>query len=108
MQLILSFTIRTIWFGMGLANIAIGVIGTDEILSKILTILCGLLTVIMSILLGGFIKHLAGHSSDSDRLFKVLDGYVQKELCTERVERIEEKIDGLKETIEAGFPKIQG
>jgi hypothetical protein len=87
-------------------------------------VLCGILTLLLSILLGGFVKHIVGHEAYSqglyaeldrraERLFKALHGTVteaqckstqkavaaawsgQLDLIKQRVSALEERIDGV-------------
>ncbi|MCL5281318.1 MAG: hypothetical protein M1376_15580 [Planctomycetes bacterium] len=78
------YAIRTLWTGSGLFTVAVGAVGEASWEARLLVILSGVVTLLLSILLGGFVKHLAQHqeynqslqqrlNGQADRLFTVLE-----------------------------------
>jgi hypothetical protein len=78
------YTIRGLWTGAGLCTLAVGAVGESSWEARLLVILSGVVTLLLSILLGGFVKHLSQHqdynqslqqrlNGQADRLFTVLE-----------------------------------
>ncbi len=84
--------VRTLWTASGLCTVAVGAVGDVSWESRLLVILSGIVTLLLSILFGGFVKHLAEHqgytqtleqqlSTKAARLFEVLERTQTKEAC---------------------------
>lgn len=74
MQNTFYYLTRTLWTGSGVLAMAAGSIDTsEETLLKLLMFLTGIVTLLLSLLLGGFIKHLTGHQQDRAALFTSIE-----------------------------------
>jgi len=83
------YGIRTLWTGTGLTAVALGVATPGEWETKAILILSGMLATLMSILFGGFVKHLAGHQNDRTLIFADLDK--KHEVMLQRLDKMQSK-----------------
>lgn len=67
------WTIRGLWTGAGVCTILLGVASDGDVPTRLVPILGGLITTLLSILLGGFVVHLAGHGKHTAKLYSQLD-----------------------------------
>jgi hypothetical protein len=88
----LEYGVRVLWTGAGVCTLTLGAVAETDWALRLVTVLCGILTLLLSLLLGGFVKHLVGHEAYSqalyaeldrrqERLFKALHGTVNGEQC---------------------------
>jgi len=64
---------RILWTGMGLSAITLGVVTETDFWVKAVVALGGLVSLLLSILFGGFVKHLASHGDHTQALACQLD-----------------------------------
>lgn len=87
------YGLRTLWSSMGIGILAVAAI-PDSFWQKIFVVLCGIITLMMSILLGSYVRHLTSHSKDREKLFEVLEEkYTRKDLFDERTENMKQSLD---------------
>ena len=88
----LEYGIRFLWTGAGLCAMTLSAAPESDWAVRLVMLLCGVLTLLLSLLLGGFVKHIAGHEAYSqalyaeldrraERLFKALHGTVSDAQC---------------------------
>jgi hypothetical protein len=82
---LLGASIKLLWLSAGVCTATIGVVTDTGWAVRLVTILAGIITILLSILLGGFIKHLSGHSEHTRELHRELaemaDQLQNKEQC---------------------------
>lgn len=85
---IIDCTIRSLLALAGVGNIVLATAtdGNDgeSILIKILVLLCGIITLLLSIFFTGFMVHLANHAKDRRILFAEINdrlGEIKKAVC---------------------------
>ena len=83
--------IRGLWTGAGVCTVAVGVADGGAWEGRLVVILSGIVTLLLSILLGGFIKHLSEHADYNRTLEASLNGRVKK--LFEVLEKTDEKLD---------------
>lgn len=87
--------VRGLWSGAGLCTIVLGAATDTDIWVRFVVVLCGLLSLLLSLLLGGFVKHITAHEEYSrglyreldaraERLFEGLRGFVTEAKCADR------------------------
>lgn len=96
MNWVMSATVITLWVGCGIGNIILAAIDTEAFWVRIVTFLCGVLTLLMSVLFASYIKHLVSHSKDRDDFVKDND-------CMERRNIMCQKLDLTIKLLRAGF-----
>ena len=67
------YATRVLWTGTGVSTVILGATVIEDWHTKALLMVTGLLTTLLSLLFGGFIKHLAGHQNDRNLIFADLD-----------------------------------
>jgi hypothetical protein len=93
----IEYTVRALWTGAGVCAVTLGAVGEGAWEGRVLVMLSGIVTLLLSILLGGFVKHLAEHqdynqtleqrlNAKAERLFAALDNAQTKQQC-ETVQR---------------------
>ncbi len=71
---VIDYAIRSMLALAGIGNIALAAAdATDGILIKILVLMSGIITLLMSIFFTGFMVHLANHSKDRKILFEEIN-----------------------------------
>jgi len=93
---IFYYSVRALWGGTGVVVAIAGVMAEHEDWHiRALLAASGLITLLMSLFFGGFMKHLAGHHAFSmtlsneidtrfERMFEILDKAQSKTGCNER------------------------
>ncbi len=114
------YGIRTLWTGTGLYTTVLGASVTEDWHTKAILVLSGLLTTFVSLLFGGFIKHLAGHQNDRnlifddlnkkhERMLNLLEKSQTKESCvqvhTSMVELLDVKLKGFEDKLTIALKK---
>ena len=85
MSNLICYGTRGLWAGSGVFAILLGqAVGNEALLLKILMMLSGIITILLSILLGGFVKHLAGHQQDRAIIFEGIEN---------KMDRMDKKLD---------------
>lgn len=69
----IEYGVRVLWTGAGLCTMTLAALPETDWGVRLVMILCGILTLLLSILLGGFVKHIVGHEAYSQRLYAELD-----------------------------------
>ena len=91
---------RGTWTGSGLATVAVAATAPDgHGWIRVSVALCGLIAILMSLTLGGLLKHLASHSVDRESLFDELASYTRAERCDDRYTNVCEKLDDIKDML---------
>jgi hypothetical protein len=74
----LEYGIRVLWTGAGVCAMTLGAASETDWAVRLVMLLCGILTLLLSILLGGFVKHIVGHEAYSRTLYAELDRREQR------------------------------
>ena len=72
------YGIRGLWTTSGVCTLAVGALGDTSWEARLLVILSGVVTLLLSILLGGFVKHLAAHQEYNETLQQRLNGQADR------------------------------
>jgi len=83
--------VRALWTSAGVCTVAVGALEGGAWESRLVVILSGIVTLLLSILLGGFIKHLAEHGDYNRTLEQSLNGKTQK--LFEVLDKTDRKLD---------------
>jgi hypothetical protein len=89
----MEYAVRALWTGAGVCTLAVGAVADSSWESRLVMILSGLITLLLSILLGGFVKHLAAHQDYSQSLEETLN--LRAERLFDALEKNERKIDAV-------------
>ncbi len=106
------YVFRGLWTSSGVCALTLGAVGTNDFTAKLVLILTGLLTTLMSLLFGSFIKHLTTHTQDRNLIFADLEKKHTKLL--KQIEKVQSKercaeVHGvLWERMELHFKDIDG
>lgn len=87
----MDHAVRILWTSAGVCTLVVGAIGSESWESRLLVILSGIVTLLMSILLGGFVKHLTEHHEYAQSLEKELNQKAERLFDT--LERQETKLE---------------
>jgi hypothetical protein len=90
-EAVMYYAIRGLWTGSGLCVLAVGAVGEASWEARLLVILSGVVTLLLSILLGGFVKHLAQHQEYNQSLQQRLNGQVDRLFVV--LEKADTKLD---------------
>jgi hypothetical protein len=74
----MEYGIRVLWAGAGVCAMTLGAVTETDWAVRLVMLLCGILTLLLSILLGGFVKHIVGHEAYSQSLYAELDRREQR------------------------------
>jgi len=69
----LEYWVRFLWTGSGLCAVTLSAAPETDWAVRLVMLLCGVSTLLLSILLGAFVKHIMGHEAYSQRLYTELD-----------------------------------
>jgi len=83
--------IRGLWTGAGVCTVAVGVAEGGAWEGRLVVILSGVVTLLLSVLLGGFVKHLADHADYNRTLEQSLNGRVKR--LFDVLEKTDAKLD---------------
>ena len=75
------YAVRILWTGTGATTTVLAAVADVDPWLKVFVGLCGVITLLLSILLGGFVKHLASHDQHSRALDDRLKHIPDKEQC---------------------------
>ncbi len=70
--------VRGLWTSAGVCTVAVGALEGGAWEGRLVVILSGIVTLLLSILLGGFVKHLAEHGDYNRALEQSLNGKTSK------------------------------
>jgi hypothetical protein len=123
----MEYGIRVLWTGAGLCTMTLGAVTQSDWAVRLVMILCGILTLLLSILLGGFVKHIVSHEAysralyaeldrRSERLFKSLHGTVTKTQCEStqkamaakwkgQMDLVSQRVNALEDTVHQEKPQ---
>jgi hypothetical protein len=87
----IEYGIRALWTGAGLCAVTLGALGEGSWEGRVLVMLSGIVTLLLSILLGGFVKHLAEHQDYNQTLERRLNGKADR--LFDVLRKTEEKLD---------------
>ena len=100
MNNLIYYVTRGLWSFAGIGNIVIAVTAnTDSILMKVFVFLTGVITLLLSILFGAFLRHITGHEKDREALFKELSNYTRQERCNDRYGAVLQRLDDIKSAV---------
>ena len=73
------YAVRVLWTSSGLGTVILGATaGSEDWLVRAFVVMSGIVTLLLSILLGGFVKHLAGHQADRADVFQALENRTER------------------------------
>ena len=93
----IAIIVEILWVSCGLGSIAVATVAnTEDFWVKIVTFLCGVLTLLMSVLFASYIKHISSHAKERESLVKDKD-------CDDRRQIMCQKLDWIMKAMKIKF-----
>lgn len=97
--------IQGLWSTAGIFTMVLGAVAETDIWIRVVVALCGVLSLLLSLLLGGFVKHIIGHEEYSRGLYRELDTRAERLFGELHDSMTESKCKALHAALEASVEK---